>query len=412
MLTDAQCRNATCPPEKKRHRLTDAAGLYLEISPGGSKRWFLKLYRGGKETRLALGSYPEVGLPAARRARDAAKLKKAEGIDPIQARQVEKLKASVGSGDTVEAVARDWLARGKPGWSDTHYDREERNVEKDLLPWLGRRKISGIEPVELLSVIQKVADRGALSVVERVHITARGIWCHAVATGRAPRDITHDIKKALPRHLKKNYPAIVEPAGLAELLRAMDGHKGGPVVRAGLKLAPILFQRPGNLRTMRWEDLDLERALWRIPSEDMKRTKDAKANGQPHVCPLPRQAVEVLRELHYLTGGGEWVFPGLRDAKAPMSEAGLSAALNAMGYKGRQTWHGFRATGRTMLRQVLKYPADVIEAQLAHVGQITHGGAYDRATHLEERTAMIQHWADYLDRLRTGADVILLHRAA
>jgi integrase len=412
MLTDAQCRNATCPPDKKRARFTDSGGLYLEVSPGGSKRWFMKLYRDGKETRLSLGSYPDVGLTAARKKRDAEKLKKASGIDPIQARHVEKLKASVGSGDTLEAVARDWLARGKPTWSDTHHERELRNVEKDLLPWLGRRKISDIEPVELLSVIQKVADRGALSVVERVHLTARGVWCHAVATGRAPRDITGDIKKALPRHLKKNYPAIVEPVELAELLRAIDGYRGGPVVRAGLKLAPILFQRPGNLRTMRWEDLDLERALWSIPSEDMKRTKEQKANGQAHACPLPRQAVEVLRELHYLTGGREYVLPGLRDPKAPMSEAGLTAALHAMGYKGRQTWHGFRATGRTILRQALKYPADVIEAQLAHVGQITHGGAYDRATHLEERTAMIQHWADYLDKLRAGADVIPLHRAA
>jgi len=412
MLTDAECRNATCPPEKKRHRLTDAAGLYLEISPGGSKRWFLKLYRDGKETRLALGSYPKMGLPAARKARDAAKLKKADGIDPIQARQVEKLKASVGSGDTLEAVARDWLERGKPNWSDTHHERELRNVEKDLLPWLGKRKISGIEPVELLSVIQKVADRGALSVVERVHLTAHGIWCHAVATGRAPRDITPDIKKALPVHLKKNYPAIVEPVELGELLRAMDGYKGGPVVRAALRLVPILFQRPGNLRAMRWDDLDLERGLWSIPSEDMKRTKAQKVNGQPHVCPIPRQAVELLRELHHLTGGGEWVFPGIRDRKASMSEAAVTAALHAMGYKGRQSWHGFRATGRTILRQVLKYPSDVIEAQLAHKGQITHGGAYDRATHLDERTVMIQAWADYLDKLRTGADVIPFNRAA
>ena len=412
MLTEAHCKNATCPPDKARARLADSGGLYLEVSPNGSRRWFWKYRKDGKEGRLALGSYPAVTLKAARQARDEAKAKRSEGVDPVQARQIEKLKASIGSGDTLEAVARDWLARGKPTWSDTHHERELRNIEKDLLPWLGRRKISDIEPVELLSVIQKVAERGALSVVERVHLTARGIWCHAVATGRAPRDITGDIKKALPRHLKKNYPAIVEPVELAELLRAIDGYKGGPVVRAGLKLAPILFQRPGNLRTMRWADLDLERGLWAIPSEDMKRTKEQKANGQAHVCPLPRQAVEMLHDLHYLTGGREYVLPGLRDPNAPMSEAGLSAALHAMGYKGRQTWHGFRATGRTILRQVLKYPADVIEAQLAHVGQITHGGAYDRATHLEERTAMIQHWADYLDKLRTGADVIPLHRAA
>ena len=412
MLTEPHCKNATCPPEKARVRLADSGGLYLEVSPNGSRRWFWKYRKDGKEGRLALGSYPVVTLKAARQARDAAKATKASGVDPVQARQVEKLKAAIGSGDTLQAVARDWLARGKPGWSDTHYEREARNVEKDLLPWLGQRKISDIEPVELLAVIQRVAERGALSVVERVHLTARGIWCHAVATGRAPRDITSDIKKALPRHLKKNLPAIVEPAELAELLRASDGHKGGPVVRAALRLAPILFQRPGNLRTMRWADLDLERGLWSIPSEDMKRTKAEKINGQPHVCPLPRQAVELLHELHHLTGGGEWVFPGIRDSKTPMSEAGVSAALNAMGYKGRQSWHGFRATGRTILRQVLKYPADVIEAQLAHKGQITHGGAYDRATHQDERADMLQAWANYLDKLRTGADVIPFSRVA
>ena len=230
----------------------------MQVSPNGSKRWFLKYRTGGKEKQLALGSYPTVGLKEARLARDAAKLQKAEGQDPITARQVEKLKAAVGAGDTLEAVAREWLERNRPNWSASHYEREQRNIEKDLLPWLGKRSIKDIEPVELLAVSQKVADRGALSVVERVHLTAHGVWCHAVATGRAPRDITGDIRKALPVHLRKNYPAIVEPAALGELLRAMDGYKGGPVVRAALQLVPILFQRPAffmpiprrSLRTM------------------------------------------------------------------------------------------------------------------------------------------------------------------
>jgi integrase len=232
------------------------------------------------------------------------------------------------------------------------------------------------------------------------------VWCHAVATGRAERDITLDIKKALKPHIKENLPAIIDPMQLAGLLRAMDGYKGGPVVRAALKLAPILFQRPGNLRTMRWADLNLDAGLWTIPSEDMKRTKAEKINGQAHTSPLPRQAVEALRDLQMLTGHGVYVFPGLRDHSKPMSEAAVTAALHAMGYKGIQSWHGFRATGRTILRQVLKYDKDVIEAQLAHKGQITHGGAYDRATHLEDRTAMLQVWADYLDKLARGADVI------
>ena len=403
MLTDAKCRNATCPPDKARTRFTDAAGLYLEISPAGSKRWFWKTYADGKEGRLALGSYPAVSLTAVRKARDAAKLQKADGIDPLQARQMEKLKATVGSGDTLEAAASDWLERGKPNWSDSHYVRESRNITKDLIPYLGKRAIASIKPIELLAVIQKVEERGALDVAHRVLITAHGVWCHAVATGRAERDITPDIKKALKPHIRENLPAITDPVKFGELLRASEAYSGGPIVRAALKIVPILFQRPGNIRTMRWVDLNLDTAQWSIPSDDMKRTKAEKINGQAHVVPLPRQAVAILRDLHKVTGNREFVFPGLRDWRKPMSGAGVSAALNAMGYKNIHTWHGYRATGRTILRQVLKYPADVIEAQLAHTGQITHGGAYDRTTHLEDRTDMLQVWADYLDKLATGA---------
>ena len=406
MLTDAQIRNATCPPDKKRHRLTCSSGLYLEISPAGSKRWFWKTYSDGKEGRMALGSYPAVTGPAARKARDAAKLLKAEGIDPVQARQVNKLKATVGTGDTFAAVATDWLERGRPNWSGTHYVRERRNIIKDLEPYLGKRAIDGIKPIELLAVIQKVEERGALDVAHRVLLTAHGVWCHAIATGRATIDITPSIKKALKPHIRENLPAIIDPIELGELLRASDAYKGGPIVRAALKMAAMLFQRPGNLRTMRWADLNLEAGQWAIPSEDMKRTKSQKINGQAHVVSLPRQALEILIDLMHLTGNREYVFPGLRDPKKPMSEAAVNAALHAMGYKGRHCWHGFRATGRTILRQVLKFPADVIEAQLAHKGQITHGGAYDRATHLEERTPMIQVWADYLDKLRLGGEVI------
>ena len=411
MLTDAQCRNAACPPDKKQLKLYDSGGLFLEISPAGSKRWFLKYRVESKEKKLALGSYPTVTLTAARTARNAAKTQKAEGIDPLHARQVEKLRASVGSGDTLEATANDWLEHGRPNWSDTHYVRERRNITKDLIPYLGKRDIASIKPIELLAVIQKVEARGALDVAHRVHITAHGVWCHAVATGRAERDITPDIKKALKPHIRENLPAIIDPAQLAGLLRAMQGYTGGPIVRAALKLAPILFQRPGNLRTMRWADLNLDAGLWTIPSEDMKRTKAEKINGQAHISPLPRQAVEVLRDLQKLTGHGVYVFPGLRDHASPMSEAAVTAALHALGYKGIQSWHGFRATGRTILRQVLKYEKDVIEAQLAHKGQITHGGAYDRTTHVEDRTDMLQVWADYLDKLARGGDVIKMKAA-
>ena len=406
MLTDAHCRNATCPPNKKRARFTDSAGLYLEVSPTGSKRWFWKIYTDGKESRIALGSYPAVSLSAARMARDTVKKKKTEGIDPVLARKIEKLKAIIPGADTFEATANEWIALHSPRWSCHHHIRELRNLTKDLLPYLGPRRLRDIEPIELLAVVRRVEERGSLSTATRVLSTARGVWLYAVATARADRDITGDLKRALKPHTKKNLPAIVNPVQVGELLRASDGYKGGAVVRAALALAPILFQRPGNLRTMRWQDLDRPAGLWAIPSEDMKRTIDGKINGQPHVVPLPRQALAILEELHPLTGAGVYVFPGLRNPKMPMSEAGVSAALNAMGYRGVHTWHGYRATGRTILRQVLRYPGDVIEAQLAHVGQIPHGGAYDRSTHLEERTAMVQVWADYLDKLRMGADVI------
>lgn len=411
MLTDAQCKNAVCPPGKPRARLADSGGLYLEVSPAGSKRWFFKYRNAGKEYRLALGSYPTVSLTAARKKRDAAKLQKAEGIDPIQARKVESLRERVAGDNTFEATAREWLELHRLEWSETHYVRERRNLEKDLFPYLGARDIGKIEPIELLAAIKRVEERGVSDVPHRVLLTARGVWQYAVATARAPRDITGDIKKALKPHIKENHPAITDPTELAELLRASMAYRGGPVMRIALQMAAILFQRPGNLRTMRWKDVDLKRGLWVIPSEDMKRTKAQKINGQAHVVPLPRQAIDLLNQLHPLTGNREFVFPGLRDPKAPMSEAGVNAALHAMGYKGRHCWHGYRATGRTILRQVLKYPADVIEAQLAHKGQITHGGAYDRATHVEERGEMLQAWADYLDKLAAGADVIELKRA-
>lgn len=406
MLTDAQCRNSTCPPERKRKRFTDGGGLYLEVSPAGSRRWFLKLYREGKETRLALGSYPAITLTAARHARDAAKLQRAEGIDPIQARKVERLREHVAKGSTLTVVAHEWLELHRPEWSETHYIREQRNLEKDLLPYLGAQDIGAIKPIELLAAIKRVEERGVTDVPHRVLLTAHGVWQLGVATARAERDITGDIKKALKPHLLKNQPAITDPAELAELLRASRAYHGGPIIRTALRMAAILFQRPGNLRTMRWADVDLDAARWTIPSEDMKRTKAQKINGQAHVVPLPRQAVALLCDLQPLTGNGAYVFPGLRDRRTPMSEAGVSAALHAMGYKGRHTWHGYRATGRTILRQVLKYPKDVIEAQLAHRGQITHGGAYDRTTFIEERGQMLQTWADYLDKLAAGADVL------
>lgn len=278
MLTDAECRNAKCPPDKKRMRLTDAEGLYLEVSPAGSKRWFWKTYRDGKEGRLALGSYPAVTLPAARKARNAAKAHKSEGRDPVQVRKIEKLKATRTEGDTFKAVALEWYAKQATQWSEAHADRSLRQFERDLFQWIGERRMLEIHSMELLAALHKIEERGALETAYR----------------------------------GKSFAAITDPIRMGDLMRAIMAYKGGPVVRAALQLAPLLYQRPGNLRMMEWAELDLDAALWTIPSQKMKRTKLEKEQGDDHVVPLPTQTVALLRSIQPLTGRGQYVFPGER----------------------------------------------------------------------------------------------------
>ena len=406
-LNDTFVRQIKPQGSKTGEKYSDGGGLYLHVTVAG-KYWRMAFRFAGKQKLLAIGVYPAVSLARARQARDKARELLADGINPSEAKRTRRAELVAEIGSTVESVGRDWLATNKDGWSADHYDREKRNLEKDVFPYLGTRPLGTIEPPELLRIIRKVEARGALDTAHRVLITARGVWQHGVAGGFATRDVTQDIKKALKPHTRKNLPAITDPKELGKLLRASDAYQGGPVMRAALSIAPILFQRPGNLRTMRWIDLDLDAGLWTIPSMDMKRTKEQKVNGQAHVVPLPSQAIEILKDLQPLTGDREYVFPGFRDPKKSMSEAGVNAALSAMGYKGRHCWHGYRASGRTILRQVHKIDVDVIEAQLAHKGQITHQGAYDRATHVEERTDMLQIWANYLDELRKGGEVVPL----
>jgi len=412
MLTDAQCRNAICPPDKKRARMTDAGGLYLEVSPAGSKRWFQKIYRSGKETRLALGSYPTVSLTAARRARDAAKLQKAEGTDPIQAKKVGKLKAMNPAGDTFKVVSLEWFEKQQSQWSEAHAVRAKRQLERDLFPWLGERRLAEIEPVELLATLRKVEERGAVETADRGLMLARQVWRYGVATGRVSRDITADLRGALQPYRGKHFAAITDPVRLGELLRAIKGYKGGPIVRTALQLSPILFQRPGELRGAAWAEIDLEGALWTIPSARMKRRKDGKENGQPHFVPLPTQAVRLLQMLKPYTESTGLVFPGERQRDKPISENSVRTALIAMGYTPDvQTWHGFRATARTLLAEVLEFEPLIIEAQLAHAVRDANGRAYNRTTYQKQRKDMMQRWADYLDKLASGADVIEFKRA-
>ena len=407
MLTDAQCRNATCSPGAKRERFSDSGGLYLEVSPAGSRRWFWKYRKDGKEGRLALGSYPQVSLSAARKARDIARLQKSEGIDPAKARKVEKLVNPTGFDNSFKSVALEWHGRQVTRWSPGHAERTLRQLERDLFPWIGDREMSQIQPMELLAVLQKVEERGAIETADRALMLARQVWRYWLPTAsNTQRDITEGLKARLTPYRGSNFPAIVEPERFGELLRAMYAYKGGPFVRTALLLAPLLYQRPANLRMMEWEELDLGGQLWTIPSAKMKRSVQEKENGEPHVVPLPKQAVAMLRELQPLSGRGRYVFPGQRDHDRPMSDNSVRTALYSLGYGDEQSWHGFRASARTMLVDQLDLDPLAIEANLAHAVKDANGRSYNRTKYLAKRFDQIQQWADYLDHLRESLGVV------
>ncbi len=414
MLTDAECRNATCPPEKTRARLADAGGLYLEVSPNGSKRWFWKYRTEGKEKRLALGSYPSTGPKDARAARDAAKAQRTEGKDPVEARKAEKLKAANPEGDTFKAVALEWYGLQTPNWSASHATRTLRNLEKDLFPYVGAKLLTDIHPMELMAAVKKVEDRGAMEAARRVLDTASQVFKHWLPMAPPQyRNITEGLKARLTPRVKGRFAAITEPGRFGELMRAIRAYKGGPLVRTALQLAPLLYQRPGNLREMEWVELDLDAALWTIPSAKMKRTKEEKENGLPHVVPLPTQAVALLRDLQPLTGHGKYVFPGERSHDRPLSDNSVRSALYALGFGKEQTWHGFRASARTMLVDELDADPLAIEANLAHAVKDANGRSYNRTQYIKKRFEQVQLWADYVDRLTDGNVIDLAtHRAA
>ena len=412
MLTDPKCKNAVCPPGKKQARIADAGGMYLQVSPAGSKRWFLKYRIAGVEKQLALGSYPAVSLAAARKARDAAKLQKSEGRDPVQVRKVEKLVATRNGGDTFKAVALEWYAKQSPQWSTSHAERSLRQLERDLFPWIGERQMSEIHPLELLSALQKVEQRGAVETADRVLMLARQVWEYWLPTATVQqRNITEGLKARLTPYRGSSFAAIVEPARFGELMRAIKHYKGGPIVRTALQLAPLLYQRPGNLREMEWAEIDLEAGLWVIPSAKMKRTKTEKEKGEAHSVPLPTQAVALIKNLQALTGHGRYVFPGERSHDRPISNNSVRSALYALGFGKEQTWHGFRATARTMLVDQLNLDPLAIEANLAHAVKDANGRSYNRTQYLKQRFDQIQQWADYLDKLAAGGDVVEFKRA-
>lgn len=415
MLTDIACKKASCPTDKKRARHTDSGNLYLEVSANNkTRRWFWKFSFGGKEKRLALGSYPTVSLKAARLARDAARKVHQDGIDPVQRRQLDKLSNQATAAVTFEAVARAFHKVKAPSWSPSYSKRWISLMEKDAFPWLGKLPLSAITAPILLHVLRRVEARGAH---ESAHTLLQ--WCgqtfrYGIVTGGCERNPAPDLQGALVAIGTRHMSAVVEPSKAGELMRAMDSYAGQPVTRAALVLSALLFQRPGNIRHMRWCDVNLEgKGLWTIPAADMKRTLDGKLNGQPHLVPLARQAVTLLEDLRPLTGYGEYVFPSMLGGKRPMSDNTVRTALRRMGYApDEMSAHGFRAMARTIMVERLGVDEEVIEVQLAHGKKGPLGKAYNRAEYVEQRRGMMQVWADHLDALRAGGEVVALKKRA
>lgn len=409
-LTDTAIKNAK--PGDKPIKLYDADGLLLWVAPSGGKWWRLKYRISGKEKMLSLGTYPEIGLRDARERRDEARRLLAEGIDPSDHRKATKSTRAQREANSFELVAREWYAKYAGTWSASHGDRILRRLEANAFPWIGGKPTADLKPAEVLEVLRRVERRGTLETAHRLRDNIGQAMRYAVATGRAERDITADLRGALPPVQKRHFAAITEPTKVGELLRAIDGYSGTFPVTCALKLAPLLFQRPGELRLAEWPEFDLDGATWEIPGGRMKRTKVGKAAGPAHVVPLPSQAVAILRELQALTGIGRYVFPGVRTPTRPMSDNTLNAGLRRLGYDNEtMTGHGFRAMARTILDEVLAFPPAIIEAQLAHAVKDPLGRAYNRTAHLPQRREMMQRWANYLDELRRGADVIPLNSA-
>jgi integrase len=398
-LTDVTVRNAK--PGEKPVRLFDGHGLYLEVSPAGGKLWRLKYRFHGRENRLSFGQYPEIGLRDARERRDAARKLLARGIDPSAARKAEKAVQA----ETFEPVAREWLSKQAGRWAARHVNEITRRLAKDVFPWLGTRPIAEIKAPELLAVLRRIEARGTIETAHRAHQNCGQIFRYALATGRVERDIAADLRGALAVVKVEHHSAITDPKEIGGLLRAIDGYQGSLAARCALKLAPLTFVRPGELRKAEWSEIDLDRAEWNIAAGRMK-------TREPHLVPLSAQSVAVLRELLPVTGGGRYVFPSLHTPTRPMSENTVNAALRRLGYdKTEMTGHGFRAAARTILDEVLGERPDLIEHQLAHAVRDPLGRAYNRTTHLPERRRMMQRWADFLDSLKNGAEVVPLRAA-
>jgi integrase len=402
-LTDLRVSRAR--PQKKRVTIFDGGGLFLLVTPSGGKLWRFKYRFERNEKLLALGAYPAISLADARQRRDEARRQVAHGIDPGAVRKAQK-QAETKETETFEVIAREWHTKFTPTWTPGHAITIMGRLERDLFPWIGKRPIAQIKAPELLAVLRRVESRGALESAHRVRTIAGQVFRYAVATGRAEHDPAGDLKGALPQPGEKHHAAITDPEEVAPLLRAIDGYQGHFVTKSALRLAPLFFVRPGELRNAEWSEIDLEKETWTIPAPKMKIRQD-------HIVPLCRQAVEILTELKDLTGKSRYVFPSGRSFSRPMSNNAILAALRRMGYeKEIMSGHGFRAMARTILDEVLQARPELIEHQLSHAVRDPLGRAYNRTTHLAERRKMMQLWGDYLDGLKAGAKVVPIQRKA
>ena len=404
-LSDKKLQSLKKAPVAGKHVDTD--GLFLKITPAGGLYWQWRL-RTPKETLVSYGSYPEVSLAEARDRHRKARALRRDGVQPNDAKRDAKLALRFSADNSFELVATEWYETKRGEWAASYGDKIMTRFCNDVFPFIGTTAINTILPPALLTLLRKIEARGAIETAHRALENIGQVFRYAVVTGRIQSDPSRDLKGALKKPTVRHMAAITEPVELGGLLRAIDGYAGTYVVRAALQLAPMLMLRPGELRFAKWEEFDLDGSLWSIPAIRMKRQKDGKLNGDAHLVPLPRQAVAVLRDLAQLTGPSGLVFRGERDHERAMSENTVNAALRRMGYDtaATMTGHGFRATARTILDEVLGWKKDVIEAQLAHAVSDSLGRAYNRTEFREQRRKMLQAWADYLDGLRGGNNVV------
>jgi integrase len=395
------------PGTKPKH-LFDGKGLFLLVTPKGGKWWRFKYRYANKQKLLSLGTYPEVSLAEARQRRDDFRKLLANGVDPYAHRKAVKSAKDEVLANGFEVIAREWHENQKINWSEDHVVTILNRLEKDIIPWIGKKPLLEVTAMDIKAVLDRVRSRGAIETARRVRTIVGQVFTYAISTDRANYDIAAGLKGYLPstHKTKKHMAAITDPKELAPLLRAIDGYQGGFVAKCALRLAPLLFVRPGELRQAEWSEIDLEVGEWNIPAAKMKMR-------QPHLVPLSRQAIEILTDIKPLTGHSKYVFPSTRTNTRCMSDNTINAAFRRMGFDGETiTGHGFRATARTILDEILNVRVDFIEHQLAHAVRDPNGRAYNRTAHLVERRKMMQTWADYLDGLKQGAKVLSMQRKA